>query len=158
MRHYSRRCEHCKSVYAYQASGNGCFHPDNDNRFCNDCMHVINSALNDVEPKFEDTWIETDEVTFDQLKQWEIDKITEYKAKIESGQALFPPSKRIFAGSHNMQTGERDITELIEGRDSFKNREFIYSYFSSRPNIVRITTRVEKNLETGKTKPWVTYN
>lgn len=57
MTHRRKRCEHCKTQYSYQASGEGCFHPLNNDRYCPDCMAIINEALKDVPEKFHREWL-----------------------------------------------------------------------------------------------------
>lgn len=156
MMHYYKRCDHCKTVYSYQASGYGCHHENNSDMYCIDCMQVINDALKLVKPKFKDAWIETTEVTVDQLKKWEADKIEEHNKNNTTG-IKFPLMKRVFAGTYNMETGDKDVIEHVDGRDDFKGREFIYSYNTKDPSVINITTRVELNIETGATKPWKEY-
>ena len=157
MTQQGKRCYHCKTTYTYQGSGDGCFRKENDSKFCPDCMKAINETLDKIPKKFKEAWIETTEVTFEQLKQWEKDKVAEYEAKRAKGEMLFPMVKRVFVGSVNMKIGERDVIEHVNGRDSFRNREFIYKYWSSTPDQITITTRVEKNIKTGETTPWKDY-
>lgn len=59
-----KRCQHCKSQYSYQASGAGCGDPLNDDRYCPDCMAVINAALEKVPVKFKAEWLPV-------IKGWE---------------------------------------------------------------------------------------
>lgn len=157
MTHQLKRCKHCLTVYSYQGSGEGCFHKDNNHTYCPDCMSAINETLSKIKPKFEDTWMVTEEVSVDRLKQWESDRINEHQMKMESGEVFLPLAKRIFVGLSNMKTGERDIINHVMGRDEFVGREFIYKYWSSAPDLVSVTTRVEKNLVTGETTPWKDY-
>ena len=57
MTHRRKRCDHCKVSYAYQSSGHGCHHPDNDDRYCPDCMHAINEVLKTIPVKKRDVWL-----------------------------------------------------------------------------------------------------
>lgn len=52
MTHSEKRCRKCKTRYMYQGSGHGCDDPLNDDRYCPECMVLINEALKDVTEKF----------------------------------------------------------------------------------------------------------
>lgn len=45
------RCRFCNKEYHYQASGEGCHEPTNDERYCPRCMAIINLALEEKVPK-----------------------------------------------------------------------------------------------------------
>lgn len=45
------RCRFCNKEYHYQASGEGCHEPTNDERYCPRCMTIINQALEEKVPK-----------------------------------------------------------------------------------------------------------
>ena len=57
MTHQHKRCDHCAVAYSYQGSGYGCFHPENDPRFCPTCMRVINEALRAIPVKKKQVWL-----------------------------------------------------------------------------------------------------
>lgn len=45
------RCEHCGIVYKYQASGHGCFRPENHQRYCPECAMAVHEALKPISIK-----------------------------------------------------------------------------------------------------------
>lgn len=69
MRVINKRCKHCKCVYPYQASGDGCFDISNSSTYCSSCQRIINKALKEKEPEYTAKWREfpSDEVTVRKL-------------------------------------------------------------------------------------------
>lgn len=52
-----RRCRHCKIIYSYQISGEGCMSKLNDWIFCPTCVEVVNDALAQVPIKCARLWV-----------------------------------------------------------------------------------------------------
>ena len=66
--HKLRRCWHCSTPYAYQASGGGA-DEHNDSRYCPDCMKLVKNALKVVPVKFVKRWVPTTDYTKEQIEQ-----------------------------------------------------------------------------------------
>jgi len=67
MTHKIKYCAHCGIRYAFQGSGQGCFHPLNDSNYCPECMAVIRVALDKVPKRVEKRWIPSTVYTKDQI-------------------------------------------------------------------------------------------
>lgn len=96
MMHHLKRCVHCNTRYSYQASGDGCGNPDNDFRYCPDCMHIINEALKTVPIKFEKVELpipENHPITIEQFeekyKKWEEDTTILHLYPVRNGPENF---------------------------------------------------------------------
>lgn len=74
-----RRCDHCRSSYEYQQSGEGCQDPLNDGRYCRLCKAVVNEALSALPVRFECRYVPVSElpefadVTRANIEEWEAD-------------------------------------------------------------------------------------
>ena len=77
MTHEKKRCKYCGKIYYYQASGDGCFEPTNDDTYCPRCKEIINKAL-DTEVLKDDIIIhapkEVDKFSDELLEKMEIIK------------------------------------------------------------------------------------
>lgn len=147
MRHYTKRCRHCNTVYAFQASGEGCFHKLNDETYCPDCKKVINEALKGVPQKFKKIWVETDEVTYDYLKAERAKEEEKYK----NG---FPLMRRVYVSLFNLEKGTREINDAFD----VDNKQYCVLYWSDTPEIIKIQVLKEVNIETNKiTGYWKDY-
>ena len=65
------RCKHCGTQYRYQASGYGCFDQECGKEYCADCLRVMNKALEDIPVKFIMVYEPTNEITIEEIKEWE---------------------------------------------------------------------------------------
>ena len=67
------RCSHCGTPYRYTASGSSTWVDHYDSKYCETCYKVvqdaIDTALDGVPVRFTNEWIETDEVTPEQLHE-----------------------------------------------------------------------------------------
>lgn len=151
-------CIHCGTEYTYQWSGSydAVDTPKEyrDEKYCPECKEKIVEALKDTPKKFAYQNIVTDEVDLDTLLRWEKEEEEEYKQKMKeaaaSGQLIFPKGMRVFAGTMNIKTGEKDIIREVVGREDKKGRIYIYSYWSSDKSRQRITVERQVNLITGE--------
>jgi phage FluMu protein Com len=133
MMHYTKRCRHCNTVYAFQASGEGCFHKLNDETYCPDCMKVINEALKLVSKKFKKIWVETEE------------------EKHKNG---FPLMRRVYVSLFNLKKGTREINDAFDVDD----KQYCVKYWSDTPEIIKIEVLKELNIGTGEiTGYWKDY-
>lgn len=147
MMHYMKRCTHCKTVYAYQASGYGCHDPLNDDEYCPDCKKVIVDALKDVPKKFDSTWVETNEVTYDFLKEERRKKEEEYEKRDVNGNFIkLPITRRVYASLFNTKTGEAEKNDAFD----IGEKQYLVQYWPSKPDDIKIQVLKEKNLLTGE--------
>ena len=141
MMHYIKRCCHCKSTYTYQASGDGCHKPTNDDTYCPDCKSIILEALMNVPMKFDRVWEETDEVTYDYL----LEKRRIEEEKRSEGN-LLPLGRRVYASLFNTKTGEAETNDAFD----VDNRQYVAQYWPSKREDMKIRVLKEKNLLTGE--------
>lgn len=151
-----KRCTHCRTVYSYYASGQGCEGRLNHDRHCPDCRKVVLDALATVPAKFANTLLPTTAVTLDQLLAWE----RERDARRKKDGGLFARRIRfpLFAMDGSNRTNR---TGFVGGEGALKGRMFSYSYWVD-PEIegyleVQVDEEMQRNLETGETVPWRNY-
>ena len=150
--HRLKRCQHCLVTYSYQSSGYGCFEPTNDDRHCPECRAVILEVLKDVPRRFEKVWKATDEVTFEQLKEWE----RAWDLEAEERGAL--QMRRILPGLFDMENpSNKHVLRCVSGRGFFQGKTYTYEYWTTKPDDVKIRVEAEVDLETGDTRPWKNF-
>lgn len=66
--HKRSECKHCGTPYHFQGSGHGCNTSLNDPSYCTECMGVIRIALSTVKVKYAYRWIDTTDVTEDEMR------------------------------------------------------------------------------------------
>ena len=88
-------CEHCGTRYQYQASGHGCGRELNDAKYCPSCKKAILKVLKKIPKKFKWKQKGTDEVTLDQLLQWEKESTSPYRLSVCPGKGGTMPFYRI---------------------------------------------------------------
>lgn len=137
MMHYMKRCIHCRTVYTYQASGNGCHHELNDDNYCPVCKAAIVAALKKIPRKFEKSFEITDEVTYEYLK-----KIRDEQDAKNGGLC----SRRVYCSTFNLKTGEGEVNDAFD----VDKKEYLVQYWKSEPGSMRIQVAREKNLITGE--------
>jgi len=153
-------CEHCGSKYQWQASG--CYNvletpkeyqsPD----YCPECKKAIVETLNKIPVKFKEEYVETTEVTLAQLKQWEINYIEEEKEKMANSKiVIFPKFKRVFPKLYDTVNQELQVVEEVIGRDDFRERQYIYSYWPSKIEEATISVKKRIEIATGKETGYV---
>ena len=143
MLHVFKRCRHCKKVYKFQASGI-CTSLYNDDTYCPDCKKIIDDALNSVPKKYSEIFVETDEVTYEYLKNARKEK--------ESNAAIC--LRRVYPTMYNLKTGAREIIDAFD----IDNKEYIVKYWSNTPEEITIMVLKEKNNLTGEiTGYWHNY-
>lgn len=69
MTHRLVRCEHCRTEYAFQASGEGCNNILNNEHYCPECMQKIIEALKEIPVKYSERYNEI-EITKDILDKF----------------------------------------------------------------------------------------
>jgi rubredoxin len=135
MMHLIKRCRHCKTVYTWQASGEGCFNELNDETYCPDCKKVIIEALKSVSQKFKKVWVETDEVTYDYLKEKRAEKE-------KDGLCM----RRVYASLFNSETGASEKNDAFDVDD----KQYCVQYWSDNPTVIKIKVLKELNIETNE--------
>ena len=144
----AKRCRHCNTVYYWQASGYGCFHELNDEKYCPVCKKAINEALKFIPQKFKKVWVETDEVTYDYLKE----KRAEEEEKHKNG---FPLMRRAYVSLFNSETGAHEVNDAFDVDD----KQYVVQYWSDNPSVIKIQVLKEQNIETNEiTGYWKDYN
>jgi len=137
------RCNHCLSVYLYFVTGNPPWNPYNDRDYCPNCKKAIVETLNKIPQKYERTYIETNEVTIDQLIEEE---------NRDKGGLSFV---RISAPLFDLQDpSNRNIARIV----LLNGKEYSYSYWTKTgKDKVIIKVLKEKNLTTGEITDWKEY-
>lgn len=142
--HFMKRCKHCKTVYTWQASGDGCFHELNDENYCPVCKKVIVETLKSIPQKFKKVWVETKEVTYDYLKE----KRTE---KEKGGLCM----RRVYASLFNSETGASEKNDAFD----VDGKQYVVQYWTDNPSVIKIQVLKEQNIETNEiTGYWKDYN
>lgn len=127
------RCKHCQTVYNYYMSGcDTNISEFNDSKYCPICYQHILESLKSIHVKYTKQLVETNEVTYEELKNHEALE----KSKNTS---LLPISIRIYAQLYNTERNELSITESF----NYKGRKYIVNYWPSKPEDKSI--RVEMN-------------
>lgn len=151
--HRRKRCISCGVRYSYQASGWGA--PKyNHHDYCQECYEVVCEALKKVPRKFKKDLVETEEVTLEQLREWEQAWKDEHEEKVQNGSMFFPYVRRIGVPMYNVETGAVMKNEFVTGRDDFHHRVFNYEYWPGKEDEAVIREEVEVNCETGAIRPW----
>lgn len=141
-------CAHCGTEYMHQFSGSyeAVDTPKQyrSDKYCPECQKAIYDALLKVPVKFKNMFVFTDEVTLETLQQWEREWINDRRDD------MFPMMKQVFAGLVNATTNDYTITEKVKGRGEFKGRTYIYTYWKSKPEDVKITVERRVNIITNE--------
>jgi hypothetical protein len=147
MMHYMKRCRHCKTVYTWQASGEGCFHELNDEDYCPVCKKAIIEALKSLPQKFKKVWVETDEVTYDYLKA------ERAKQDEKSGGLCM---RRVYVSLFNFKTGASEKNDAFD----VDGKQYVVQYWTDNPTVnIKIKVLKEQNIETNEiTGYWKDYN
>lgn len=150
MRFVNKRCIHCRTVYAYQASGWCAIGQLNDPKYCRDCRGAILDALDNVPVKFEKVWVETDEKTFDEL-------LALREVNLKSQAEQYPDrifGERITASLYDMKDpGNRYVSYVVK----CDGVDYHIEMWSNDPNSKKVSKECERNLETGEIRPWRNY-
>lgn len=146
------RCQHCQDVYLCLTSGGPGYHTNHKNtRYCEGCAKVISDALSAVPTKCERIWEKTDDVTLNQLLDWEV--LNNAEADAKNGFVIRRVSSPLFRmNGPNITATQR--TAYVKGRDKLSRRYFHYRYWEGEEDKVEITEELELNKETGQKEPW----
>lgn len=148
------RCRFCNKEYHYQASGEGCHEPTNDERYCPRCMTIINQALEEKVPK-EDRYfrraveVDKDDLIrtlgsdiFDRmatLKKEELAKENRFNVSImvwlpyKNINIFNIDHRRIYIASHD-KDGNTDEHYFIDKRCRLSDEEVVEDWFEWSPN------------------------
>lgn len=131
MKLMDKYCEHCGTRYTYQASGHGCGRDLNDPKYCPSCKKAILKVLKKIPKKFKWKQVGTDEVTLDELLQWE--------------QESTNPYRQIGCGLFSLETNDSQYNRVIKGVDKFEGIKFWLSEWKLSPEYT-ITKEVYWNI------------
>ena len=152
-------CKHCGAEYLTQLSGTYAAidtpkeYQSTDH--CPDCQKVIVEALALIPVKFVNRFVKTDEVSLQLLLGWEMMNNDEKQKEYDSGKIMFPIGRRVFASSYNVERNESNCICGVIGRDLFKGRIYIYSYWPSNPEEYTILVEMRVDLITGKNVKYI---
>lgn len=150
MRFVDKRCVHCQTVYTYQESGWCVIGVLNDPKHCRDCKSAILDALDKVPVKYERVWVETDELTFDELQS--IREIC-----LERERRQYPNrviGERMVAPLYNLKDPEnRHVSHIVRCDDV----DYLIEMWSKDPDSKSVKKECERNIETGEIRPWRNY-
>lgn len=136
-----KRCIHCNSVYSYQGFGEGCFHPNNNKEYCNNCMGEINKVLSNIPVKYEKCWVESDlpysEFIAAREKRLKMAVPFERKLKIGVGRIIIP------------KDGNRHDSEQIS-YETINYKQYCYIEWEHGYEPSRVEVAMNKNIETGE--------
>ena len=161
MTHQRKKCNHCRVGYSFQASGEGCQDKNNNPEYCPECMGVINKALESVSVKVEMRQVDTDEVTIEQILEYDKGITEDLVSSLPCGftltgerpsaskirDAVFSiPVKRIQPTLYNSDVGgfQRRIHARIDGCD------YWLIFWPSSPEDYEIKKEVEWDIEKGE--------
>lgn len=154
MEHY-KRCWHCQRGYLCLVSGSHGYHTNHtDSRYCPECLGAINEALQHVPRKFEHDWVETTDVTLEQVLAWKKDADEARERARAEGKLIVV---RITTPLFDLSGKRQERSGIVKGKEGFEGRTFEYRYWTSSEvdvEDVAIREEVERNLETGGLRPW----
>lgn len=145
--HRHHRCDHCRVVYSFQASGHGCGRATNDPHYCPDCKKVVIEALKVVPPKVERVWVAVEDVDLSTVLEWE----REHRRRCEEEGKIFV--RRISAPLFDLEGNRTQRTGIVY----HGGRIFQYRYWEGEEGDVEITEEMARDIETGRTEPWRSY-
>ena len=143
--HAYKRCAHCRMVYCFQSSGWGCNENYNDGKYCPQCAETIAIALSRIPVRFEQAWVETEEIDAETLVAAEkaLDRAAVVDGKLRFTRAAAP---------------------LFDMRDPsnlnscffirYEGKEYRVETWSKTPESNTVKVAMEKNLRTGEMKLW----
>lgn len=154
-------CKHCGVEYITQLSGHNVLETPKkyqSREYCPECQKAIVDALSLISVKFKNKFVPTNEVTLDQLLEWEQANYEEEKEKRIKNECLFPLMKKVFSEVYDTELNESSISKEIKGRYEHKNKIFHCLYFPSKKEEVRITVKMKVNLETNEKVKYILNN
>lgn len=131
MKSQYRFCNHCGSEYLYYISGDGCLDELNDSVYCSDCKKEIIKILKKIPKKFGWKNVGTDEVTLEQLLEWEKESLGSYRG--------------IGIGLYDFKTDDWESSREIKGKDKFEGINFWLCEWDKSPEY-SITKKIYWNL------------
>ncbi len=137
------RCAHCKAPYTWQASGEGCFEPLNDQKYCADCKKVVLEALMRVPKRFKPARLDQTEIALDQAEGHYQEQM---RIRAEQNGGLV--SRRVMATV--FRKGEAKVFNIIEGFGPHKGKTLVYEYWPSERHEGTVQLFAQEDLITGK--------
>lgn len=133
MRHFSKRCIHCKDQYSFQASGHGCHEPLNDEKYCPSCKALIREALSAAPKKYRERHRPVSEIPrfaeldLETMLAWEAKQNKEREGKL-MGQRIWPGLFKLDANSNDLKDHQR--VREVGGEGDHKGFRFKLSTWS----------------------------
>ena len=147
MQHYIKYCKHCEVEYTFQASGNHYTleHSEkyNDENYCPRCKKAILDVLSTIWPVNEVLFVETDEITLDELVVIREKQLEDHKAKMNSGDPsyMFPLTRPVLCTCYNSELKEFEKADEI----LHDGKIYRYYYFPSKKEEVKIYKKVRRD-------------
>jgi len=166
MRLVPNYCVNCGIEYRWMASGWGDiqaiseFNKYGTSTHCYDCNLIIlhynklmQNDLNKVDKISHIIDMPTNEVSLDQLLEWENLTEKENKLAYNSGNSMLPIMKQCYVNLSRINENnnwEFDKRGKVEGRDKFNGRNYFYVYWPSEKDNATITVKVRQEIKTKK--------
>jgi len=106
-------CKHCGVEYITQLSGHNVLETPKEyqsSEYCPECQKAIVDALSLISVKFKNKFVPTNEVTLDQLLEWEQANYKEEKEKRIKNECLFPLMKKVFSEVYDTELNDYRLT------------------------------------------------
>lgn len=140
---YNKRCIHCKDNYTHQI-GNGIYHDIlDDENYCPKCKEAILKTLKTIPKKYESITVEQNEVTLDMVLEWE--KLNDRERANSLKKSFYGAIKRTSEYGY-----EKERIGIVNGRDKYKDYQYLYSYFLSEKENGKVKIFAQKDILTGE--------
>ena len=116
MMHKTCRCVKCKTKYNYQVSGCGCNNELNDDRYCPDCMKLINKALKNVKVQYHDEYLPIFDEYPKKISVEEFDQHFEDTKKGQYNLVLYPVLFGFDGNAYDVRIGSTNYRKYV-GKD-----------------------------------------
>lgn len=149
--HRMRRCHHCMVTYAYQSSGPDCHEETNDRDYCPECKAVIVEALRTVPRRVEQFWEVVTGKEADQVLEKKKQNEEDVARRRAAGQII---GVRIGMPLFDLQSGASSSCVFVH----LDGVEYTVTTWSDDREPARVHRSMERDLQTGKTRPWYDPN
>lgn len=123
-----------------------------DPEYCPICKKAIVNALSKIEICYANKFRKTDEVTLQQLEDWE--EVWEAQEELDeatailNGEVRLPIAELVFPSLVNSVTGATRLIKEVKGRDKYEGCTFRYSYWPDNKKDANIYAEKYVDLET----------
>lgn len=157
MKTVTSRCTNCGDHYSLYLSGSHIPH-NNSKDYCPSCKDIydeayktVREALSKVPKEREEVWVETTEVTFQELKQYRKDQeeLEDRQAVAEGIPMLLPRARRVFASLYNQESGKSSCSDLFVCNGA----SYSTIHWQDEDNVI-IKKKMERIVKTGQIIKW----